>query len=118
MILAADGATGLAAIVTAIGGVGVSLATVYLNSRKQASATSENTGNISGLTDQIADMAQQLSKLREENTRLTIEVQVLRAQVIPVKPPAPEPEEEEEEVPVPKKPRKPAAKKAAPKKKK
>lgn len=58
--LAAESA-GAAAMVTAAGGVLVSLATVYLNSKKQATATNANSDQIEALVDQITDLQVRLA---------------------------------------------------------
>lgn len=108
MILAET--AGTAAIITAIGGVGVSLVTVYLNSKKQATDTGKNTGQIEALTEQIATLAIQVSSLKAENATLKLQVQLLEAQ-------KPAPVVEEEPAPAPKPKKKPAAKKPAAKKK-
>lgn len=60
MILAAEAAGG-AAVITAFGGVVVSLATVYLNSKKQTNATNANTGQIEALVDQITELQARLA---------------------------------------------------------
>lgn len=83
MILAAEATGGIAAIVTAIGGVGVSLVTVYLNSRKQAASTGANTGQIEALTNQIVNLATQVDALKSENATLKLQIQLLEAQKEP-----------------------------------
>lgn len=84
---------GAGAIVTAIGGVLVSLSTVYLNSRKQATDTGKNTGQIDALTEQIASLAIQLSALKSENSTLKLQIQLLEAENVKAFA-APEPEPE------------------------
>lgn len=79
-ILAAETA-GTAAIVTAIGGVVVSLVTVYTNSRKQATDTGKNTGQIEALTEQIGTLAQQVHNLKEENGAQKVQVALLSGQL-------------------------------------
>ena len=72
--------TGTAAIIVALGGVITSLTTVWINNRKQVSATSENKGNIDSLTEQIGHMASQISELKAENASLKTELAILKAQ--------------------------------------
>lgn len=85
-VLAAEGGDGgglgasLPAIIVAFGGVVTSLTTVWINSKKQASATSENKGHLDALTDQISSMAQQISALKTENAELKIKIQLIEGQ--------------------------------------
>lgn len=65
MILAAEAAGG-AAIITAFGGVVVSLATVYLNSKKQNTATNANKDQIEALVDQITDLQIRLASCEKK----------------------------------------------------
>jgi phosphoenolpyruvate-protein kinase (PTS system EI component) len=51
---------GTAAIVTAIGGVAVSLSTVYLNSRKQSVSHHELENEVSKLREEVSQLRQQL----------------------------------------------------------
>ena len=74
-------ASGAPAIVTAIGGVCVSLATVYFNNRKQVIETTRNADHIQALTGQIALLASQVSELKGENASLKVEIKLLREQL-------------------------------------
>lgn len=67
MILAETGGT--AAIITAFGGVVVSLATVYLNSKKQTTATTANKDQIEALVDQITDLQTRLANCEKKTKK-------------------------------------------------
>ena len=61
LIAQAENTAGGTAIVTAIGGVVVSLSTVYLNSRKQAGAHQDLEGEVTKLREEVSQLRQQLS---------------------------------------------------------
>lgn len=80
MILAVASA-GLPAIVTAIGGVCVSLTTVYFNSKKQTREADQHAANVRTLSDQITLLAGQVGELKAENTALRIEIRILKGRI-------------------------------------
>lgn len=85
IIAAATGGTsGSIPIVTAIGGVAVSLTTVYFNNKRQATETKVNADHITALTSQITSLGAQVLELKAENAKLLVEIKLLREQMGPV----------------------------------
>lgn len=66
---ASGGGAGSTAMITALGGVIVSLATVYLNSKKQSSATHANTDQITVLSDKVAALETENAALSDKLER-------------------------------------------------
>lgn len=78
MILGVEATAGVPAILTAIGGVCVSVFTVYKNAKRQDRATQENTDHIKALTDQIKTLTDQVIDLKAVNASLQTELTILK----------------------------------------
>lgn len=78
-LLLAVSASGVPAILTAIGGVCVSLFTVYKNAKRQDKVTQENTDHINDLVEQTKKLTDQVIELKAENAALRTELTILKS---------------------------------------
>lgn len=78
LLATASSGQGIYAVATAVGGVAVSIFTVYKNAQKQAQYTGENTGHIQSLSEQIGMLNSQIIELKSQNVALTTELRLLR----------------------------------------
>lgn len=78
IIAAATAGSGPIAIITAIGGVVVSLTTVYFNNRRQTVETKTHADQITALTSQITSLGAQVLELKGENAKLTLELRLVK----------------------------------------
>lgn len=76
--LIAVASSGAPAILTAIGGVCVSIFTVYKNAKRQDKATQENTDHINDLVEQTKQLTNQVIELKAQNAAQATEIAFLR----------------------------------------
>lgn len=70
--------SGAPAVLTAIGGVCVSIFTVYKNAKRQDKATQENTDHINDLVEQTKQLTNQVIELRAQNAAQATEIAFLK----------------------------------------
>lgn len=76
--------SGLPAMITAVGGVTVSMLAIYVQGRKVDRTDIRCQAKLEAMTDQMTDLASNLSTIRKENHELHIKIAGLEAHVLPL----------------------------------